>query len=105
MKEQDITATPSAAILPPEATITVQGFLGEVRLNQCLRCGSLWMERERGTVKCPSCRSALWNTPRVYQREGAPPPTQGAKPRGRAFQTGHDSRRVEKQTHKNADAK
>ena len=82
--------------LPVEPTITVQGFMGEVRLNQCLRCGSLWMERERGTAKCPSCRSALWNKPRVYQIEGAPPPTQEAKPRGRAFHAGEDNRRVKK---------
>lgn len=87
------TRRDATVTLPAEPTISVQGFMGEVRLNQCLRCGSLWMERERGTAKCPSCRSGLWNKPRVYKIEGAPAPVLEAKPRGRAFQAGHDVRR------------
>ena len=76
--------------------IRIRGAAGEITICQCSRCGELWQPRQTVPAKCPACSSPLWNKPRVYQRQGAPPPTQTAKPRGRAFQTGIDSRRVQR---------
>lgn len=79
------------------ATLTIQGARQAVTLCQCNRCGHLWKPRrpDPQPSKCPSCFSPLWNKARTYRIEGAEPPTQAAKPRGKPFSKGFDARRIE----------
>jgi DNA-directed RNA polymerase subunit RPC12/RpoP len=82
--------TPVVALAPADGVVfTVQGASHTLTLCQCSRCGNLWAPRQEIPILCPECRSSLWNKPRVYRIEGAPSPTQHAKPRGRAFPKGH----------------
>lgn len=79
--------------------VRVRGATGEITICQCSRCGELWQPRQTIPAKCPTCFSPLWNKPRVYKLEGAPLPDASikAKPRGRAFAAGEDSRRVKRE--------
>ena len=87
--DEKLEAVPVVALTPADAVVfTVQGASQTLTVCQCSRCGNLWAARQQIPILCPSCRSSLWNKPRVYHIEGAPSPTQNAKPRGRAFAKG-----------------
>ncbi len=56
-----------------------------VALAKCLRCGFEWLPRVECPVKCPHCRTPLWNVPRANVMPGKPAPTRKGRPRGRTM--------------------
>ena len=36
---------------------------------QCLRCGYIWVPRQKDVKICPKCKSAYWNTPKKQAAE------------------------------------
>lgn len=80
--------------MPPPTFIINGRKGGQLTLCECGRCGNLWKPRVANPVRCPACRSDLWDKPRVYQVQGQEAPTQKPKPRGLGFRKGFDARRV-----------
>ena len=66
-----------------------------VALARCLRCGFEWLPRVECPVKCPHCRTPLWNVPRANVYPGKPAPTRKGKPRGRTMPKEQKEKRVE----------
>lgn len=56
-----------------------------IALAKCLRCGFEWLPRVDCPVKCPGCKTHLWNVPRAYALPGKPKPTRKGRPRGRSM--------------------
>lgn len=56
-----------------------------VAMARCLRCGFEWLPRVECPVKCPHCKTHLWNVPRAYALPGKPTPTRKGRPRGRSM--------------------
>jgi hypothetical protein len=66
-----------------------------ITLAKCLRCGFEWLPRVECPVKCPHCRTPLWNVPRANIMPGKPAPTRKGKPRGRSLPKEQKQKRAE----------
>lgn len=86
---ENLDRTPAAA--PGSQTPEVPGGNSSitrlVTLAKCLRCGFEWLPRVQHPVKCPHCKTDLWNVPRANNWDGKPAPTRKGKPRGKPFTT------------------
>ncbi len=66
-----------------------------VALARCLRCGFEWLPRVECPVKCPHCRTPLWNVPRANIYPGKPAPTRKGRPRGRTMRPAQTTKPAE----------
>ena len=89
--DQTPKALPDTAPLSPGGESSVTRL---VTLAKCLRCGFEWLPRVQNPVKCPSCKTDLWNVPRAQNLPGKPAPTRKGKPRGKSFSSDYNPRRA-----------
>lgn len=69
-----------------------------VTFAKCSRCDFEWLPRVQNPVKCPHCKTDLWNVPRAQNLPGKPAPTRKGKARGKSFNSDYNPRRSSKKT-------